>query len=234
MPRQRLDLEQYREDIVALWDNGDSVNEILRTITNGGIQVAKPTLERRLKDWGLHRRPRGQVTSEVIELVRFFFFHFGFSDKSILRELHKNGSSLTLSGLQTLRQRNGMKRRYRTIEERNEALYQATQFLEQDIQQTSLIRNFGRGYLYQYVRLKAGIVVGKHQLYEYYKQQWPEEVSRRRETNWKHRTEFKVPGPNFLWSLDGYEKLKAFGFQVKFIFVRYRKSLKLSLGLWLY
>ena len=69
--------------------------------------------------------------------------------------------------------------------------------------------------LYNYVRLKAGVLVSQNRLYDFYREQHPDEVRNRRERNWKHCRDFAVPGPNFLWSLDGYEKLKKFGFQVR-------------------
>ncbi|KAM4062484.1 hypothetical protein HRG_013658 [Hirsutella rhossiliensis] len=107
-----------------------------------------------------------------------------------------------------------MKRRYRTDDERQAALRAAIEFIGRDLQETSAVRSFGRGYLYNYVRLKGGVLVSQNRLYDFYRSVFPEEVQRRREGNFKHRTDFTVPGPNFLWCLDGYEKLKRFGFQV--------------------
>jgi hypothetical protein len=107
-----------------------------------------------------------------------------------------------------------MKRRFRTDEEREASLGIAFQFLQDDLHHSAAIKGFGRSYLYNYVRLNAGILVSQNRLYESYREQHPDEVNRRREGNWKHRWDFTVPGPNFLWSLDGYEKLKNFGFQV--------------------
>lgn len=107
-----------------------------------------------------------------------------------------------------------MKRRFRTTEERSEALRKAIDFLETDLRRTQAIRGFGRGYLWNYVRQKAGILISPNRLYDFYRDVFPEEVQKRREGNFKHRTDFSVPGPNFLWCLDGYEKLKRFGFQI--------------------
>ncbi|KAM4063282.1 hypothetical protein HRG_013846 [Hirsutella rhossiliensis] len=96
-----------------------------------------------------------------------------------------------------------MKRRLGTQEEQQAALCAAIEFLERDLQQTPAVRSFGRGYLYNYVRLKGGILVSQNRLYDFYRSVFPEEVQRRREGNFKHRTDFTVPGPNFLWCLDG-------------------------------
>jgi len=104
-----------------------------------------------------------------------------------------------------------MKRRYRTDEERIQALEVAIEFLEKNIQRSAAIQAFGRSYLYNFVRLKTGLVVSQNRLYNYDRERFPAEVQHRKDHNWKHRTEFSIPGPNFLWSLDGYEKLKIAG-----------------------
>jgi hypothetical protein len=99
-------------------------------------------------------------------------------------------------------------------EEREALMTTAIEFLERDLEMSSRIQDFGRGYLYHYVRQQGQILISQHRLYAFYRQRFPEQVARRREGNFKHRTNFTVPGPNFLWCIDGYEKLKKFGFQV--------------------
>ena len=177
------------------------------------------TLERRLSEWGLSRQTRTEVTEVLIDRVRLYFFKYGYSDTSILRDLRQEGFTISEKALKAIRWQNGMKRRVRTTEERDQILEIAKQFLQEDIQRSAAIKSFGRNYLYNYVRLKAGVLVSQNRLYNFYKTQHPEEVRRRQERNWRHRTDFKVPGPNFLWSLDGYEKLKLFGFQVSLAFL---------------
>ncbi|KAH6951121.1 hypothetical protein BKA56DRAFT_505960 [Ilyonectria sp. MPI-CAGE-AT-0026] len=109
-----------------------------------------------------------------------------------------------------------MKRRYRDAAERQEAIDKARQFLDQDDRRSSAVRGFGRGYLYHYVRIRACVLVGQNALYREYQTnpQWKRQSEKRRLADWKHRQNFKVPGPNFMWSLDGYEKLKSFGFHI--------------------
>jgi hypothetical protein len=107
-----------------------------------------------------------------------------------------------------------MKRRARTAEEQDERFNRAIQFLQEDLQRSSAILGFGKGLLYQYVRQQAQVPVSQRRLYDFYRSVFPEEVAGRRDGNFKQRGDFKVPGPNFLWSLDAYEKLKRFGFQI--------------------
>lgn len=214
-PTPHHNLEQYREQILEWWDDAQTYEEILQKLAVRDVCISQRTLGRCLEQWELTGgRKLVNPSDELLLLVRLYFFQYGFKDESILRELRKRHYKLSRRRLQALRLEFGMKRRYRTDEERQEALQTAKDFIDQDLQRTSAIRGFGRQYLYHYVRYQAGILVGKNLLYDHYKERFPDLVQQRRLGNWRHRTDFKVPGPNFLWALDGYEKLKAFGFQV--------------------
>ena len=217
--RPKFDLDEFQGLIKDAWQAGLSIDNIL-LLLNDKLSVrdqscARRTLARRLVEWEFEKRlQRVPITEELINRVRYYFFKYGYSDSSILRDLRQDGFEIGPSTLKVIRWQNGMKRRFYTDEERDAALGIAHKFLEDDLQRSAAIKGFGRGWLYHYVRLKAGVLVSQNRLYEYYRQQHPDEVRKRREGCWKHRKEFSVPGPNFLWSLDGYDKLKNFGFQV--------------------
>jgi hypothetical protein len=214
----RINLDDFIEDIFEAFEAGETHSDILyRVNTALSVRRQPPISERSLRSqftaWGLFRKL--QVPEETVNRVRFYFYQYGYSDQSIIRDL-KYQDEIQLSPFQVkkIRLDNGMKRRFRTTEERTEALRKAIDFLETDLRRTQAIRGFGRGYLWNYVRQKAGILISQNRLYDFYQDVFPEEVQKRREGNFKHRTDFSVPGPNFLWCLDGYEKLKRFGFQI--------------------
>jgi DNA-binding CsgD family transcriptional regulator len=221
-------LEQYEEDILEWWSQGQTNEQIIQSLAvRHNIQISLSTLTRYLRRAELQRYH--EVSDEALQLVRFYFLQYGFKDTSILRELAKRKIHMSKRMLQSLRLQSGLKRRYRTTEEREQALQIAKDFIEQDLQSTSVIRGFGRQYLYHYVRFQAGVLVGKNLLYEHYKERFPDLVYQRRLGNWRHRTDFKVPGPNFLWALDGYEKLKVFGFQIYACIDAYSRAI-----IWIY
>ena len=91
-----------------------------------------------------------------------------------------------------------MKRKIYSEEEMKQLLYEAQQFLEQDMQRSLRTRNFGRGYFYHFIRQAGEIAVSQHRLFEYYRQIYLEEVERRQYKNFKHCTAFTVPGLNFI------------------------------------
>lgn len=213
MPRPQSKIDEYKDEIIARWSIGDSIEAITEWLSHL-IPISQRTLERRLKTWDLHRHSRTTVTPQTLDFIRYLVFHHGYNDKSILRELSREGVDLSPRGLQVVRLRHNIKRRYRTDEERNEVLLQAQNFMENAAQYSSSIQYYGISDLYKFMQTRAGILVGRNRIYQIYKDIYPEHVQRRREAGWNHRTEFQVPGPNWLWSLDGYAKLSDFGFQV--------------------
>lgn len=217
---RQIDLMPLYEDISELFDNRRTNKEILDIVnqirTSQGEQIIGITaLKNQLAYWGLTRQIHTIISTELIERVRFYFYTYGYSDSSIVRDIQsRDNIPITLHAVRRIRWQNGMKRRFRTADEREAALQKAISFLEADLQRSSMIRGLGRGHLYNYVRLKGQVLVSQNRLYDFYRSVFPEEVQHRREGNFKHRTDFTVPGPNFLWCLDGYEKLKRFGFQI--------------------
>lgn len=215
---RQINLEEHIDMIFDAFEEGKTHNQILQQVNiargvRGQSPISLRTLDSQLSAWNLHRHT--PITEDTIQLVRFYFYQYGYSDQSIIRDLSRHqGIQLSRFQVQNIRLENGMKRRFRTKEECAQALQEAISFLEEDLQRTQAIRGFGRGYLWNYVRQKAGVLIAQNRLYNLYRDIFPEEVRKRREGNFKHRTDFTVPGPNFLWCLDGHEKLKRFGFQI--------------------
>ena len=216
----RHKLEGYYEDICEMYLDGQEIASILdfiniRLDAQNDSRIGQSTLYLYLQKWGLNTRNQGiAITEPLIERVKYLYFNYGFSDQSIIRDLQREGYDINPWALRQIRYKHGMKRRARTDEEKQESLDRAIAFLQQDLRQSSAILGFGKGLLYQYVRQQAQVTVSQRRLYDFYRSVFPEEVANRRDGNFKQRGQFIVPGPNFLWSLDGYEKLKKFGFQI--------------------
>ncbi|OTB10518.1 hypothetical protein K445DRAFT_317135 [Daldinia sp. EC12] len=214
MPRPKSDIDNFQDEIIARWSVGESIDDIFEYLTTE-IAIGKRTLERRLSEWQLFRyQSRTTITPDILDKIRYLTFHHGYKDVSIIRDLGREGIHLSPRALQFVRLKHGIKRRYRTDEERNEVLAQARRFIENHSTHSTSVRSYGRSYLYNFVRSQAGLLVGKNRIYQIYKEIYPEEVQQRRRATWINRTDFQVPGPNFLWSLDGYAKLADFGFQI--------------------
>lgn len=213
-------LSYLYDEIKDLFESNTQYIEILaevnQLLTVRGLQsINQRTLERQLQQWGFKRESRTTYSDELISRIKFYFYHYGYSDTSIVRDLQVfDNIQVSEWTVQHIRRENGMKRKLRTREEREAALQRAIDFLEQDYQESDAILSYGRGYLYTHVRQRGQILISQNRLYSFYREVFPEQVQKRKEATFIHRTNFVVPGPNFLWCLDGYEKLKRYGFQV--------------------
>uniref|UniRef100_A0A8H7N332 Integrase core domain-containing protein n=1 Tax=Bionectria ochroleuca TaxID=29856 RepID=A0A8H7N332_BIOOC len=177
--------------------------------------MAPRTFFRQLQDWHLDTRHHSlEASEELINRVKFLFYEYGYSDQSLLRDLQQEGFSVHPFLIRKIRFQEGLKRRAKTKEEQLVGLQRALEFFRQDLQKTSMILGLGRGLLWNYVRQQGKVLISQHRLYSAYAAIFPQEVAGRRDAKLRYRGNFKVPGPNFLWSLDGYEKLKKFGFQI--------------------
>ncbi|KAI1821966.1 hypothetical protein F4861DRAFT_532618 [Xylaria intraflava] len=213
--RPRSNIDRFRAEITDAYELGLSIEEILASIASQGCTAKKRTLQRRIRLWGLeNRKATHDYTAEILDQIQFLFYVRGYKDVSIQTTLRRAGFSISLRTVQRVRLQHGMKRRYATDEERNAAIQAAAYWLEYHAQTSSAVQSFGRAYLYEFIRTQAGIVVGKHRIYQYYKRRWPEHVRQRAQARMYHEGRFIVPGPNYLWCLDGYMKLQKMGFEI--------------------
>ncbi|KAH6872080.1 hypothetical protein B0T10DRAFT_235824 [Thelonectria olida] len=115
------------------------------------------------------------------ELIKGYFYRYGYSDTSIVRDLKRCGIEISERTVQEYRLKHGMKRRFRDLAERQEAIQKAREFLFQNDRQSSSIRIW-QGYLYHYVRIRAGVLVGQNTLYHEYQTdpEWKKRAEQRR------------------------------------------------------
>ncbi|KAI1116337.1 hypothetical protein F5Y14DRAFT_440036 [Nemania sp. NC0429] len=213
--RPLSNIDEFRLQITELYEDGISVAEIYQFINEQGVDCTFRTLQRRIQAWNLvvNRTTKLQA-EEIVHRIEFLFFVRGWKDKSIQLDLSKSGITISLRTITRIRVSHGMKRRYRTDEERAEAMRRAAEFLEKHQQRSSMIRSFGKNYLYEFVRTQAGVIVGRNQLYQYYKARWPESVRQRSQSTTFQHGKYVIPGRNFMWGFDGYMKLQKIGIEI--------------------
>ncbi|POR31425.1 Uncharacterized protein TPAR_08364 [Tolypocladium paradoxum] len=76
-----------------------------------------------------------------------------------------------------------------------------------------VIEGLGRTYLYTYVRQHHHIL-SRRALYDSYRNFYPHPLSERMTSWYNRRAGWTTPGPDFIWSLDGYDKLKKWGIEI--------------------
>jgi hypothetical protein len=72
---------------------------------------------------------------------------------------------------------------------------------------------YGKGYLFTHFRLKRNCVA-RDRLFHIYRTLNPEGGERRRRDVQRRRGEYIVPRPNFIWSVDGHDKLKEYSIEI--------------------
>ncbi|KAH7109535.1 hypothetical protein EDB81DRAFT_833653, partial [Dactylonectria macrodidyma] len=198
MPRPRIDLTPLRQDITILIDEDSTISNIILSLsTNYNIQVSRAVLYRFLQKWELLRQRRTVDTEPLRERIKSMFFDECLKDAIILRRLQDEGFSLSLTGLCKIRRELGLFRR----QDNNQlqiAQELARTFFHDESQVSTVIQNYDR----------------RDALYNVYRDFAPESITDRWGKARFQRREFIVPGPDWVWSLDGYDKLKQWGFEI--------------------
>ncbi|KAI7967143.1 hypothetical protein MJO29_000420 [Puccinia striiformis f. sp. tritici] len=180
--------QEFQAKVTNMVKRGLTNTDILNAIAeNHSISVSQCTLTRRKEDWGLICQPTTH-TNQLEDSIRTHF------ERGLTyAQIHH---TLTTSHDYT----------------------QSIQTLERKIQSMSLTRrtndlhNNKAGYrkIRQLPQTKCGLSVHNITVAMINRTLDPEGVDNRSKRILKHRV-FHVPGPNFIWSSDGHNKLKKFG-----------------------
>ncbi|KAH6954064.1 hypothetical protein BKA56DRAFT_603786, partial [Ilyonectria sp. MPI-CAGE-AT-0026] len=103
---------------------------------------------------------------------------------------------------------------YRHTGEENITLReQAITHIAQAVDPTSRLAGYGREYLRTELR-QQGLSISRDVLYSAYKEVHERSFRDRRDEFRRRRTGWTCPGPNFIWSIDAYDKLRPYGFEI--------------------
>jgi hypothetical protein len=177
-----------------------------------GIIATVRTIKRRLQEWGLRVRQVTEASDELKRRIQVLFFEVGLDDTDMLRVLLDEGFSIGKNGLIRLRFELNLRRSLRIAEQRTEADQVVRRLVEEELQK-GVIDGYGRMYLYTHFR-QQGHIIARDRLFQAYRTVAPEAVERRKRDMQRHRGQYIVPGPNFIWSIDGYDKLKPYGIEI--------------------
>ncbi|KAJ5462543.1 hypothetical protein N7475_007487 [Penicillium sp. IBT 31633x] len=110
MPRQQINLEPYRDEIITLYHHGvssDSISRILESRHN--IQVKERTIQSRLRKWGIRKRHRTTTGDEALHArIEMFFLQDKLTDKAMLSRLQQEGYGISERTLRRLRFKLGL------------------------------------------------------------------------------------------------------------------------------
>jgi len=129
--------------------------------------------------------------------------------------LKREGHDITKWHLIRLRFQLNLRRRIGRTEEDHAHADEVVRrlILEESGRNAGQIEGYGKGLLHTHFR-QAGYIAARDRLFRIWRTINPEAVARRRHDLQRSRGEAIIPGPNYVWSLDGYDKLKPYGIEV--------------------
>jgi hypothetical protein len=211
--RPRIDLTQYQLELCGLFHEGLTFDQLSTYLLETyQLNINTRTLKRRFQAWEVRRRIPAQVEDAAKRRIQILFFEVGLEDSDILTILHKEGFQIGRYTLVRLRFELGLRRRVRGVEQCQEADQLVRRLVAEELEK-GVIDGYGRRYLYTHFR-QRGHIVARDRLFEAYRTMNFEAVERRKRDLQRHRGEYIVPGPNFVWSIDGYCKLRPYGVEI--------------------
>jgi SOS response regulatory protein OraA/RecX len=209
--------DEHKGDIQAMI-NDYTTKEIVQELSQRGFLTSQRSLERRLKIWGFRRQPGASgtntpVSEALIKAVDDLFHHTLLDDSQIAARVLKQGLHTTGRQVRSIRQRSGWRRRITSGPD--QAAHAAATFQQVEQVLNGPGRIFGRRWMITYLRQHCGFIAHQNDVATAQRQLDPEGVAARQPGCRKKRLEnYITSGPNFLWCLDGHDKLAQFGMQI--------------------
>ncbi|KAH9466394.1 hypothetical protein Pst134EB_001450 [Puccinia striiformis f. sp. tritici] len=202
--------DEFQDEVAELVQSGHTDPQIQHHLqTRHSLTVSLRTLTRRKGDWGLIGRTAGLTDDQLKESIQLYF-NQGWTISRIHHALktthHYKKSFRTLE-----RKLNTMELSKRIDDiDRNKFDIPTVVSCMMELHQTPEGRNVGYRKMKQLLQTKYGICVHQLTVALINRTLDPEGVDNRTKRVLKRRV-FNVPGPNFIWSADGHDKLKKFG-----------------------
>jgi len=199
-------------------NEGHTNPQIVAALKRLSFKTSTRSLQRFLKSWGL-RRPSGatgvrnNVSDELAEAVNYLFHHTTLNDTQLAARC------LTYYQLQTTaRQVRSIRSIFGWLRRSKDAASDA-QSTSTHQQVAHLLngpgRTFGREWLTTYLRVHHGYKARRLDVSIAQRALDPEGVAQRQPGLRRPRLEnYVTSGPNFLWCLDGHDKLAQYGMQI--------------------
>jgi hypothetical protein len=211
--RRKVNLDAFRVELTGLYAEGLTVDRLKTYLKEQyEFDVTSRTIKRRLQDWQIRKRQVTRVSDELKRRIQVLFFEIGLNDEDMLCVLQGEGFEIRKSALSRLRVELNLRRSLRTEEHRIQADQVVGRLVEEELKE-GVNDGSGRGYLHTHFR-QQGHIIARDRLFQTYRTIASEAVDRRKRDMQQHEGQHIVPGPNFIWSIDGYDKLKPYGIEI--------------------
>jgi hypothetical protein len=202
----RIDIDPYKDDITNMARRGESDRAISTALSNNyGVTITGRTIGNRLVEWGI-RRPSRSPEAEQIDGLVMQLYKMALRSDEILHVLKEQGKATSSRTLRRVRKRLGIRLRCDDPTERERQIMELQEILQvEDI--IGEIEGFGRRLQYVFLR-SQGAFFPRNLIFEVYRTINPEAIDRRRYDLQRRRGAYTCPGPNWIWHLDGYMKVR--------------------------
>jgi hypothetical protein len=243
-------IDDMKQHIINWACTNVRTDEIIRRLRDEwGIKTSRRTVFRRLEEWGTHRR----ILTEDTPLLRAsiaILFRLNCTDEEIVEELVDCGYNTSLTAVKRIRVSMGLLRRMNLFD-RQARDAQLFEILKAELDEGH-IEGYGRRHLYTYFKKRGQLatryyyfhiiyffsiyiqitdlwVIYRDTLYAMLLFLNPSAIERRRRRLQSKKGEYIVPGPDWIWSIDGHDKLSAFGIEIYACIDAYSRNI-----IWIY
>jgi hypothetical protein len=158
MPRKPIDLDPYKNEIIDLYRNNNTIDTIVSHLqTRHQLRVQSRTLKSRLREWGIRKlNPVTTSDSALHARVKVLFFEAGLEEDEMLAALTADGYRITARTLKRLRLKLGFLRRTNPAlaEQQVEEIVKA---IETELE-SGIIQGYGKGLLHKHFRSKGYMI----------------------------------------------------------------------------
>jgi hypothetical protein len=207
-----LQIDDFQLQIIHMKRDGYTHNQVLSWLRDQGVTIGITSLKERLQIWGVRHNTEVQLSDELAERVNWLFHHTLLSDSQIASKIaNEDGLETTENQVQEIRLLFGWERRNLTPS----TVPQPT--TQQHIHQLVVGegRSFGRRWVITYLRYRFGHRARQLDVADTLKLLDPEGVTSRTPGLRKKRLEdYVTAGPDYLWCLDGHDKLAQYGIEI--------------------
>ena len=212
--------QQHRQRIERYYyDQYLPLQQVIRIMKSKGFNASAPSYERQFKKWNKGRevplKKKNPIWEDekLVETVRILW-HRNYHPKRMLQILNNKLGypDLTKRQLQEIRIHHHLRLRHQIDPRaREKAVGEAGRFI---IKTCGLSARWGAGYTHTWTRQHIDEFVSAKDVRRILRVVDRTGVEARRRDQRRHRIRYMVKGPNRVWSVDGHDKLAAYGFQI--------------------
>jgi hypothetical protein len=253
MASQDASIDDMKHHIINWARTNVRTDEIVRRLRDEwGIKTSRRTVYRRLDEWGFHRHVRTEDTP-LLRASIAILFRLNCTDVEMVTELADCGYIITLTGVKRIRLEMGLRRRM-SVFDRQARDAQLFEILKAELDEGHL-EGYGRRHLYTYFRKRGQLVtryyifhnilvfdplnlclqkanylfIHRTTLFSMLMFLNPIAIERRIRRLQSKKGEYIVPGPDWIWSIDGHDKLSPFGIEIYACIDAYSRNI-----IWIY